>query len=71
VACAAVAGFAVDLGAVADFVGANPEVVAEAGLATIALLGLGEALGPVILGFAVLAVVALLTAVGLRRQPEA
>jgi hypothetical protein len=72
VAFVSLAGLAVDLVAVAHHAVGDPELVAEAGgIGALALLGLGEALSPVVLGFALLAVTSLLTAVGLRRLPEA
>jgi hypothetical protein len=72
VAFTSIAGLAVDLAAVGYNVVEHPEWAAEAGgIGAVALMGLGEALSPVILGFALLAVTSLLTAVGLRRLPEA
>ena len=67
VALAALAGVAVDLSVVARV--ASSEEIASDLRARIVLAGVGESLAPAILGFSILAVVALVTAVGLRRMP--
>jgi hypothetical protein len=48
---------------------ANPEMAASENLPIVLLVGLGESLTPAILGAAIVAVTALLVAVGLRRLP--
>jgi hypothetical protein len=67
VGLAAVAGVAVDLATVARF--ASGEAIDPDQRARIVLVGVSEALSPAVLGFAVLSVVALITAIGLRRMP--
>jgi len=71
VALAALAGVAVDLSVVARFVANDPELSVPGTFGPAVLAGIGEALAPAILGGAVLSVVALLSAVGLRRMPPA
>lgn len=67
VALAAIAGVAVDLSFVARV--ASGEDIPDEMVVRIALMGFSESLAPAILGFAILSVVALVTAVGLRRMP--
>lgn len=67
VALAALAGVAVDLSMVGRV--ASSEEVASDLRQRIVLAGISESLAPAILGFAILSVVALITAVGLRRMP--
>lgn len=62
-----IAGVAVDLSAVAYGVG-GVEDAQPLQLFRIAAVGLGEALAPLTFGFAVLGVVSLLLAIGLRRR---
>ncbi len=69
VGLASVAGFAADLVAVSRAVASNPAWAGSDQLPIVLVVGFGEALSPVVLGAAVLAVVALLCAVGLRRLP--
>lgn len=65
------AGVAIDLDAVGTNVAAHPEWADEAGgLGLVVLVGVGEALSPAIVGLAVLGVVSLLLAIGLRRSPQ-
>ncbi len=56
-----------DLCAVFTRVPAHPEWTADSGLAPVLLTGLGEALTPGVVGFALLSVTWLLVAVGARR----
>jgi hypothetical protein len=69
VAFASIAGSAVDLIVVANNVPQHPEWWADqpGGLGAIVLVGIGEALSPVVLGFSMISIAALITAVGLRR----
>jgi hypothetical protein len=56
-----------DLCAVFTKVPAHPEWVAESGLASVVMTGLGESLTPGVVGFALLSAAWLLVAVGARR----
>src|SRR5688572_6809409 len=67
VAFAAVAGVAVDLSTVTRVV-SSPDIAPEM-VSVILLVGISESMAPAILGFAILSVTALVTAVGLRRMP--
>ncbi len=69
VVLASIAGFAADLMAVSVNVTGNPEWASSPELPLIVLAGVGESMSPLILGFSLVAVTALLTAVGLRRAP--
>lgn len=68
---ASLAGVAAAVLAVSVKVPANPEWANSPDLPLILLVGLGEALTPAVLGFSFVAVVALVTAVGLRRLAPA
>lgn len=61
------AAMAADFVAVTRAVSENPEWQSAENFKVIVLAGAGESLAPAILGFAVLAVIALVSAVGLRR----
>ena len=61
------AGTAFDFVAVARYVATHDDAQAE--LAQILVMGASEALSPVILGFSMTGIVALVAAVGLRRMP--
>jgi hypothetical protein len=67
VLCASVCGVLTDLTTVATQVPANPEWAESPDLHLILLIGLGESLAPGVLGFALVAVQALLVSFGLRR----
>lgn len=67
VGLAGIAGTLFDLTAVTRAVAEHPELRESGDLATILVVGSGEALSPAILAAGVLSVVALLAAVGLRR----
>lgn len=71
VLAASLCGVMTDLTAVATQVPANPEWAQSPDLAMILLVGLGESLAPGVLGFALVAVQALLVSFGLRRLPAA
>lgn len=62
-----VCGVATDLAAVSQHVAENEALQAQLGL--IVLVGVGESMAPLILGTALLSIVALVTAIGLRRMP--
>lgn len=64
---ASLSGVAANLIAVSIHVPANPEWAQSPDLPLIVLAGVGEALAPVVLGFSIVSVQALFTAVGLRR----
>lgn len=68
VGCMSIAGAAVDLSFVGRHIGAIEEDVAPAQLLQIALVGVGEALAPIVFGFAVLCALSLLCAIGLQRH---
>lgn len=65
---ASLAGVAADLAAVAVNVAGNEAWASSPELPVIVLMGFGESMAPAILGFSVLSVVALVSAVGLRRM---
>lgn len=65
---AALAGIASDLGATMQHVSSLGEDTARPDVTLLALAGVGESMAPAILAFALLTVVWLLVAVGLRRQ---
>jgi hypothetical protein len=69
VAATSFAGVCADLVTVSVKVPANPEIASAENLPLILLVGFGESLTPAILGAAIVAVIALLVAVGLRRLP--
>jgi hypothetical protein len=69
VAATSFAGMCADLLTVSVKVPANPEMATSENLPIVLLVGLGESLTPAILGAAIVAVTALLVAVGLRRLP--
>jgi hypothetical protein len=69
VAATSFAGTCADLLTVSVKVPAHPEMASNENLPLILLVGFGESLTPAILGAAIVAVVALLVAVGLRRLP--
>jgi hypothetical protein len=69
VAATSFAGTCADLLTVSVKVPANPEMAASENLPIVLLVGFGESLTPAILGAAIVAVAALLVAVGLRRLP--
>jgi hypothetical protein len=69
VAATAFAGTCADLLTVSVKVPGNPEMASSENLPIVLLVGLGESLTPAILGAAIVAVAALLVAVGLRRLP--
>lgn len=64
---ASLAGVAADLIMVTIRVPSNPEWAQSPDLHLILLAGLGESLAPAVLGFSVLSVTALVTAIGVRR----
>lgn len=69
--CAAVffstiCGAATDFAAVSHYIEANGEALGSK-FGTILVIGIGESLAPVILGFAFLSIVALIAAIGFRR----
>ncbi|MCK6570247.1 hypothetical protein L6V77_03960 [Myxococcota bacterium] len=66
VLCSVFAGVAVDLIAVSKYFEAKGGELGET-FGQILIIGIGESLAPVVLGFSVLAVVALVSAIGLRR----
>lgn len=65
----ALAGVAADLAAVGINVSGNPELSGSDQLGLIVLAGVGESMAPAILGFGVLSLISLVSAVGLRRLP--
>jgi hypothetical protein len=69
VAFASLAGFAADLMTVSVQVTGSEEWSHSPDLPLIVLAGFGEAMSPLILGFSLVAVTALVTAIGLRRAP--
>jgi hypothetical protein len=69
VAATSFAGMCADLLTVSVKVPSDPEMASSPDLPIILLVGLGESLTPAILGASIVAVVALLVAVGLRRLP--
>jgi hypothetical protein len=70
VAATSFAGMAADLLTVSVKVPGNPELVSS-DLPIILLVGFGESLTPAILGASIVAIMAILVAVGLRRLPLA
>jgi hypothetical protein len=66
---ASIAGFAADMMSVAVHVGENPEWQTSDNFRVVVLEGFGESMSPLILGFAMVAAAALVTAVGMRRAP--
>ena len=64
------AGITSDLAAVAVHVPARPEWAKSPDLPLIILEGIGESMAPGILGFTLLSLGALLTAIGVRRMPR-
>lgn len=66
---ASLAGCAADLMTVAVRVTGNEEWAASPDVWLIVLAGIGESMSPLILGFSMVAVTALITAVGQRRLP--
>lgn len=65
---ASITGFCVDMMVVTQHA---PEMAEAGQLGTIVLVGLGESLSPLILGFSLVSISALIAAVGLRRMPSA
>jgi hypothetical protein len=71
VAATSFAGMAADLLTVSIKVPGNPELTSSTDLPIILLVGFGESLTPAILGASIVAITAILVAVGLRRLPIA
>ena len=69
VAAASLAGCAADLMAVAVHVSGNEEWTSSPDFPVIVLMGFGESMSPLILGFGLVAATAILSAIGLRRSP--